>query len=69
MRALAGANIEARPFFTPLPQLEAYAGADSEPADVPVARDLHRRGVSIPSSASLDREQQDRVIAVLVGDR
>lgn len=69
MNALAVANIEARPFFTPLPQLEAYASTGSDPDDVPVSRDLHGRGVSIPSSASLDREQQDRVIAVLVGDR
>lgn len=67
-RALAAANVEARPLFTPLPLLDAYASTGSDPGDVPVSRDLHGRGLSIPSSASLDREQQDRGIAVLVGD-
>jgi dTDP-4-amino-4,6-dideoxygalactose transaminase len=31
-----------------------------------VARDLHARGISIPSSASLEREQQDVVAEVLL---
>ena len=34
---------------------------------VPVAAELHRHGVSIPSSADLDDEAQDRVIAGLTG--
>jgi perosamine synthetase len=67
MAALADANVEARPFFTPLPELPPYASLDNTPSDFSVARDLHARGISIPSSATLDREQQDRVVDVLLG--
>jgi perosamine synthetase len=66
MTALADAHIEARPFFTPLPALPLYARRGIPTHDFSVARDLHARGVSIPSSASLDREQQDRVAEVLL---
>lgn len=65
MRSLIDGNIDARPFFTPLPLLAAY-GSDGG-GGFPVARDLHARGISIPSSASLEPEQQDRVIAALRG--
>ncbi len=67
MRALADAHIEARPFFTPLPALPLYAHLSMRTHDFSVARDLHARGISIPSSASLDHEQQDRVTKVLLG--
>ncbi len=63
--ALADAGIEARPFFTPLPHLPPFGGASGGPW--PVSERLHARGVSIPSSANLDDEQQDRVIAALSG--
>ena len=66
MEALARARIEARPFFTALPSLRPY-GADA--SAFPVARDLHARGISIPSSASLDEAAQDRVIDVLLDAR
>ena len=66
MAALTNANIEVRPFFTPLPLLAPYADEVSQ--EFPAARSLHTRGISIPSSANLDREQQDRVIAALRGD-
>jgi perosamine synthetase len=66
MSALADAHIEARPFFTPLPDLPLYARQGIAPHGVSVSRDLHARGISIPSSASLDREQQDRVATVLL---
>ncbi len=55
--------IEARPFFMPLPALPPYAGSRHGPW--PVSERLHACGVSIPSSANLDEEQQDRVIAAL----
>ena len=66
MTALAEAHIEARPFFTPLPALPLFARGGITTHDFSVARDLHARGISIPSSASLDREQQDRVAEVLL---
>jgi dTDP-4-amino-4,6-dideoxygalactose transaminase len=65
IEALATRMIDARPFFTPLPALDVYPGSDD--SRVPVARRLHEQGVSIPSSASLDQHQQDRVIDVLRG--
>jgi len=60
---LSAAGIDSRPFFRPLsllPMFERFASAD-----VPVARSLHARGVSIPSSADLDEAAQARVIAEL----
>ncbi|HXN38723.1 MAG TPA: DegT/DnrJ/EryC1/StrS family aminotransferase, partial [Solirubrobacteraceae bacterium] len=66
MAALAGVGIESRPFFVPLPDVGAHLR--ESPAHVPVARRLHREGLSIPSSASLDEADQDRVIAALRAD-
>jgi perosamine synthetase len=66
MAALAAAHVEARPFFTPLPELPLYATRGIGTRDFSVARDLHARGISIPSSASLEREQQDVVAEVLL---
>jgi perosamine synthetase len=63
MDALANVGVEARPFFTPLSSLPPFR--DDAAADTPVARMLHERGVSIPSSADLDASAQERVIAVL----
>lgn len=67
MAALAAANIQTRPFFTPLPDLPMYSTSSSDVHEFAVARDLHERGISIPSSATLDVEQQDRVAATLLG--
>ena len=66
MSALRTVNIEARPFFTPLPLIGAFAH-DGIGADVPVSQGIHARGLSIPSSAGLDADQQARVIDVLTG--
>ena len=61
---LQAAEIDARPYFHPLPDLAPYR---DWPANVPVSRRLHEQGLCIPSSASLTSEQQERVIAVLRG--
>ena len=61
--ALARGGIEARPFFTPLPALPPYSAHD---ARIPVAERLFAQGVCLPSSAHLDAEQQQRVIAGLI---
>jgi perosamine synthetase len=63
MDDLAAQAIEARPFFMPLPDLPPYAGSRHGPW--PVSKRLHACGVSIPSSAGLDDDSQDRVIAAL----
>lgn len=66
LAALAAANVEGRPFFTPLTDLPFYAGLNDSPQNVPVARSLHARGLSIPSSATLGHAQLDRVVDVLL---
>jgi perosamine synthetase len=66
LQRLIEAGIEARPFFTALPSLAPFGG---DASDFPVAGDLHSRGISIPSSASLDESAQDRVIDALLSAR
>jgi perosamine synthetase len=63
MERLAAADVESRPFFYPLSDIAPYR--DVARHNVPVARRLHAQGVSIPSSASLDTTQQERVIDLL----
>jgi perosamine synthetase len=67
MRTLDDAGIESRPFFTPLPDTRAYrAEPDAkEGGGFPVARQLHAAGLSLPSSAGLEKAEQDRVIEEL----
>jgi perosamine synthetase len=66
MSALDAAGIETRPFFYPLHTLPMYREAN-EGKDFPVAEDLARRGVNLPSSAKLTREDVARVGARLRG--
>jgi perosamine synthetase len=56
MAVLADAGIETRPFFYPLHTLPMYSAAN-EGKLFPVADDLGRRGVNLPSSATLTREE------------
>jgi perosamine synthetase len=53
--ALAAAGVETRPFFPPLHTLPIYAAEHGARA-LPVAEDLGRRGVNLPSAALLTRE-------------
>lgn len=55
MKALEADGIETRPFFPPLHTLPIYA-ADHDQRSLPVAEDLARRGVNLPSSAQIARE-------------
>jgi perosamine synthetase len=56
MAALDDAGIETRPFFYPLHTLPMYRG-DNEDKSFPVAEDLGRRGLNLPSSATLRRDE------------
>jgi perosamine synthetase len=56
MAALDEAGIETRPFFYPLHTLPMYSAAN-EAKVFPVAEDLARRGVNLPSSATLTRDE------------
>jgi perosamine synthetase len=64
MVALDGAGIETRPFFYPLHTLPMYRAAN-EGKTFPVAEDLARRGVNLPSSATLTRDEVAYVCAQL----
>jgi perosamine synthetase len=56
MTALDGAGIETRPFFYPLHTLPMYSAANEAKA-FPVAEDLGRRGINLPSSAMLTHDE------------
>jgi perosamine synthetase len=60
MAALAEAGIETRPFFFPLHTLPIYTH-DRGSGGLPVAEDLGRRGINLPSSALLTRDDVARV--------
>lgn len=53
-------GIETRPVFYPVPDLPPYVKSDGDAA-YPVARDLHRRGFSLPTSAALSGADIDYV--------
>jgi perosamine synthetase len=69
MKHLLAARIESRPFFYPIHTLPAYAEWNGY--SFPVAQDLARRGICLPTYAGLDSDQIDRVtdafIAALQG--
>ncbi|MCP5523502.1 MAG: DegT/DnrJ/EryC1/StrS family aminotransferase [Verrucomicrobiales bacterium] len=60
IRALAAANIEARPVWKPMHTQPLYRGFECIGGEV--AEDLNRRGICLPSSSSLSEEDQHRVI-------
>ena len=59
-RALAALDVEARPLWKPMHLQPLYAGCDRYGGDI--AADLFERGLCLPSSSSLSREEQDLVI-------
>jgi pyridoxal phosphate-dependent aminotransferase EpsN len=62
---LANANIEARPVWRPMHMQPLFAEAQRVGGDV--AATLYRTGVCLPSSSSLSRESQGRVMDRLRG--
>jgi len=62
-RRLGESGIQTRPVFTPLHRTRAHLG--SEAHDCPTADELHRTGVTLPSSTSLTDDDQDRVIEAI----
>jgi dTDP-4-amino-4,6-dideoxygalactose transaminase len=63
LTALRGAGVGARPLWMATHQQVPYAGA--ERIGGIVAEDLHRRGLSLPSSTSLSTVDQDRTVNAL----
>jgi perosamine synthetase len=64
MASLSDAGIETRPFFYPLHTLPMYR-QQNEGNGFPVAEDLARRGLNLPSSASLTRDDVNYVCHIL----
>jgi perosamine synthetase len=62
MIKLREAGIETRPFFHPVHTLPMYNTGQS----LPVAEELGRRGLNLPSSATLTPEQIDFICDTLI---
>ena len=65
MDKLRDAKIETRPFFYPMHTLPMYK-KNSKGRAFPVADRLSEKGISLPSSATLTREEVDYVCEKLV---
>ncbi len=63
LRALEAENIEARPVWKPMHIQALFAGVEC--VGGAVAEDLFRRGVCLPSSSNMTRDDQERVIATV----
>jgi pyridoxal phosphate-dependent aminotransferase EpsN len=63
LHALAAENIEGRPVWKPMHLQPLYERCDRYGGDV--GADLYARGFCLPSSSSLSREDQARVIAIV----
>jgi perosamine synthetase len=59
---LAGQGIETRPFFTPAHTMPVY---DARFQELPVAEDLARRGINLPSWPGLSRAEVRMIAAVI----
>jgi perosamine synthetase len=56
MARLAEKGIETRPFFYPMHTLPMYEHLPSPAGGFPVAESLARRGINLPTSANLTRD-------------
>lgn len=65
MVRLAQRGIETRPFFYPLTVMPPYRGE----GDFPVAQELSGKGLNLPSSVNLAREDVEKVAAELAASR
>ncbi len=63
MASMAERNVETRPLFYCAHQMPAYANANL--SHLPVAEDIAKRGLSLPSFPGLKRVEQERVVDAL----
>ena len=61
INALEKANIETRPFFTPIDELPFYKKVE----DCPHAKGVSARGLNLPSFPALKKIEQDRIIEII----
>nr|WP_299171042.1 DegT/DnrJ/EryC1/StrS family aminotransferase [uncultured Allomuricauda sp.] len=59
--ALNLANIETRPFFTPIDELPFYHKVE----DCPYAKEVSEKGMNLPSYPALEKKEQDRIIEII----
>ena len=62
MKAMVDANIDARPFFVPLSEMEIYKNYVFSNK---VSKDISGRGFNLPTSYVVGKEQIDKVIAAI----
>ena len=60
MRALSSRNIQTRPLWQPIHLSGAHKSASE--TKLPIAEQLYQQALSLPCSANLKVEEQDRVI-------
>lgn len=58
MNSLRENNIDSRPFFYPLHKMPFFGGS----RDYPIAEDLSNRGINLPSSVNLRKDQIERIV-------
>lgn len=61
IKALEKANIETRPFFTPIDELPFYNKVE----DCPHAKEVSIKGINLPSFPALIKKEQDRIIEII----
>ncbi len=61
INALEQANIETRPFFTPLDELPFYTKVE----DCPLSKEVSAKGMNLPSFPALEKKEQDRIIGII----
>lgn len=64
LNQLADAGIQSRPLWQPMHQSPAYAGCEAYRCEFD--RELHGEALSLPSSANLTTEDQERVISAIL---
>lgn len=65
--ALRGRGIETRPLFYPLHRMPPYQGLDARA--FPVAEELSRKGLNLPSGPGVTEEEVDRIVSAVASLR
>jgi perosamine synthetase len=61
MKRLREKDIDSRPFFYPVHKMPFFEGSQ----DYPVAEDLSKRGINLPSSVKLRKDQIERIVDII----
>lgn len=61
INALEQANIETRPFFTPIDELPFYTKVE----DCPYSKEISTKGMNLPSFPGLEKKSQNKIIEII----